>query len=1017
MSSTLAVPLKDQKEKANFLLEIAKTEKQLWALIHSKGLLRSDVRDLYHKVCLSYESFILSDQELIELQDVEYSLWKLHYKHIDEFRKRTKRSSANSESVTSVMAPSCADDKHVEGFKSFLLKATEFYKNLIVKIRSHYGLPQESSLYKRGGSAASVEPKKLQKCHFLCHRFLVCLGDLARYMEQYDKSGVQKHNWSVAATYYLEATTIWPDSGNPQNQLAVLATYVGDEFLALYHCVRSLAVKEPFPDAQNNLILLFERSRSSHLHTLLSEAQFDFLKPSERSDASVKSRSSRNISDCCLLKGEHDHSAEMNFWPLLIRTLSFFFLKSSLEDFPCAFASTMRELDMMMVLDDMKLRAMLESYQLMDSARTGPFRALQAVSIFIFVFHYLINSPEIKGSKDGKSKQHLEKIQLALTATFIFMGRLVDRCLKANLLDSCPLLPTVLVFVEWLVSILDEVEAYGVDDKTTSSISYFFDTFIDLLKQFNVSVGVLSHERAALWEDYELRGFAPLVQIHVSLDFSTNWDHIDSYESGIACRIQRIINAAMKIADRSNGSYKWIAYDSSGRKFYAKDTNVMPERPESGKVGSTSSDVNVKGVHSHIDEATKECRTQIANENESNHAMNGKAVVMEEEEVILFKPLTRYNSAPLYGLRNNAKDPASPKEMEENVPSDECLRRATSLLIAQNQAHGDASDFHSDISNFSRSKPFKQQEPFVKDTTAFSFSEVPVSAGPPSLSAWVLNRGILSSTEEGRSDMSRQGLSPIDEIATPSLSGLSIWQTVDSVSSSRSEASTNHYSPPPYSAPVPSAPLLPDDAAWYNGTQSSISEVKGSGYISKPGNFYDASRVSGYPNWSPDGELNYGSAIPGFMEKYPPPFRGMTSSEWLRQFRESRNLVRANNHVSPINFFAPGNPRNFPTPDASRFGLFDQYGVPSVSNPTVNTESSIVHPGFPLAYGVDDQRREKLFHGYQRPSPYGCGAVTELRDEPQPLLQYLKEREWLLQQDPTLRNPTIWENKTCKSNR
>lgn len=42
-------------------------------------------------------------------------------------------------------------------------------------------------------------------------------------------------------------------------QLAVLATYVGDEFLALYHCIRSLAVKEPFPDARDNLILLLER--------------------------------------------------------------------------------------------------------------------------------------------------------------------------------------------------------------------------------------------------------------------------------------------------------------------------------------------------------------------------------------------------------------------------------------------------------------------------------------------------------------------------------------------------------------------------------------------------------------------------------------------------------------------------------------------------------------------------------------------------------------------------------------
>ncbi|XWS12632.1 hypothetical protein CRYUN_Cryun37aG0106700 [Craigia yunnanensis] len=1002
MNSTLPVPLKDQKEKENFLLEIAITEKQLWALIHSKGLLHSDVWDLYHKVCLSYESFILNDHELIELQDVEYSLWKLHYKHIDEFRKRTKRSSANSESTTS-------DDKHIEGFNSFLLKATEFYKRLIVRIRSHYGLPEEPSLLKRRGTAASIEPTKLQKCHFLCHRFLVCLGDLARYTEQFEKSSVQKHNWSVAATYYLEAAIIWPDSGNPQNQLAVLATYVGDEFLALYHCVRSLAVKEPFPDAWNNLILLFERNRSCHLHSLSSVAHFDFLKPSERSNAQVKSQSSMNISDCCLSKGEHDRSAETNFWPLLIRTLSFFFLKSSLEDFPCAFASTMSVLDMMMALDDIKLRAMLEPYQLMDSARAGPFRALQAVSIFIFVFHNLINSPEIKGSKDGKHKQPLELIQLALTATFIFMGRLVYRCLKANLLDTCPLLPTVLVFVEWLVSMLDEVEAYGVDDKTKSSISYFFAAFIDLLKQLNDRVEVLSHERTALWEDYELRGFAPLAQIHISLNFSTNWDQIDSYESGIECRIKRIISAAMKIANRSNGSYKWITYDTSGRKFYAKDTNVMPERPESGKVQSTNSDVNVKGLHQHIYEATKECETQIASENLSNHAVDGKSVAMEDEEVILFKPLTRYNSAPLYGKINNAKDPASPNETEEAVPSDECLRRATSLLIAPNQAHGDTSDFHSDISNFRHSKPFKQQESFVKDTTTFSFSEVPISAGPPSLSAWVLNKGSLSSTEKGRSDVRRQGLSLFEAIATSSLSDLSIRETEDSVTSSRSEASTNHYSPPPYSAPVPSAPLLPDDAAWLNSTQSSFSEVKGSGYINYPEYFYDASRVSGYPNWSPDGQLNYGSAIPSLMDKYP-PFSGITSSEWLRQYRESRNLDWANNHVRPINYYAPGNPRNFPTPDASRFGLFDQFGVPCVSNPTIYTESSRLHPGFPLVYGVEELRREKQFHGYQRPSPYGCAAVTELRDEPQPLLQYLKEKEWLLQQDPTLRNPTYMGN-------
>ncbi|WJZ98894.1 hypothetical protein VitviT2T_017385 [Vitis vinifera] len=39
---------------------------------------------------------------------------------------------------------------------------------------------------------------------------------------------------------------------------------VGDEFFALYHCVRSLVVKEPFPDSWENLYLLLEKNRLSN---------------------------------------------------------------------------------------------------------------------------------------------------------------------------------------------------------------------------------------------------------------------------------------------------------------------------------------------------------------------------------------------------------------------------------------------------------------------------------------------------------------------------------------------------------------------------------------------------------------------------------------------------------------------------------------------------------------------------------------------------------------------------------
>lgn len=259
MTSTSPIRLKDHKEKQIFLSEViflelhllviiqflqvsfhwhhhftwllkllcfqvGNSEKQLWALIYSKGLLHSDVQDLYRKVRSSYEEIILSDREEVEFQDVEYSLWKLHYKHIDEFRKTMKKSSGNGESIKLVTTQNVgnvqrSDNKGIAGFTSFLSEATEFYQNLVVKIGKCYRLPEDTLFNKKSGSFTSVEPKKMQKCQFLCHRFLVCLGDLARYKEQYEKPDDQNHNWSVAASHYLEATMIWPDSGNPQNQV------------------------------------------------------------------------------------------------------------------------------------------------------------------------------------------------------------------------------------------------------------------------------------------------------------------------------------------------------------------------------------------------------------------------------------------------------------------------------------------------------------------------------------------------------------------------------------------------------------------------------------------------------------------------------------------------------------------------------------------------------------------------------------------------------------------------------
>lgn len=43
------------------------------------------------------------------------------------------------------------------------------------------------------------------------------------------------------------------------SQLAIIASYSGDEFAATYRYFRSLAVENPFTTARDNLILTFEK--------------------------------------------------------------------------------------------------------------------------------------------------------------------------------------------------------------------------------------------------------------------------------------------------------------------------------------------------------------------------------------------------------------------------------------------------------------------------------------------------------------------------------------------------------------------------------------------------------------------------------------------------------------------------------------------------------------------------------------------------------------------------------------
>ncbi|KAK1424737.1 hypothetical protein QVD17_20075 [Tagetes erecta] len=848
MNGNVPATRRDHKEKQTSFLEVVNIEKILWATIQHKGILNPEVQDLYRKARSCYEKIILNDYQTVDLQELEYSLWKLHYKHIDEYRKKIKKISTSAESPNNL-------NSHVDGFKLFLSEVAEFYKDLVTKFRR------------------VSEPALLQKCHYVCHRFLVCLGDVSRYTELCKKPDVQK--WAVAATYYLEASTVWPYSGNPQNQLALLATYIGDDFLALYHCIRSLAVKEPFPDARDNIMLLFEKNKSSQLQSLSTDAHIDFTKPLKRLSSQIKSHSSIDSTNVNKLRAnEHVAPVKTDLWPLFVRMISFFLVKPSFEDLPHTFASTMKELESLLALNDIELNSSLEPYEPFDSSRKGPYRAIQAVTILIFVIHSLVKTPEVKELKGKEDEQIFTCTTWAWTCTFSFMGHIIQRCISSNNQETfCSLLPAVLVFLEWYVGFLDYEEACGKDEKVFNAKSYFFGALVDLLSGFDFKeLETVKESQTALWEDHELRGFEPVSQSNNLLDFSNK--NQSKFENGNSIRIARIRHASIKIAERfKDSSQNPIFYDQLARKFSAsKDSEKIPKK----------------------------------NDRE-----------MEEEEVILFKPLTRYNSEPIQTSNDTPVD--------QTETTEEGLRRSSSLFSAQNGSNG------------------------LQDS---SKRGQPYSAGPPSLSGWVLNRESSNLEIEKKSrNPNKQELAPISEIVSSSLADMSI----------SSEAS--------YVAPIPSAPLLPEDH----------------GILGAP----PVSRLLQ--------PMDFSSGVPGFVDAYRPPMFGLSSSEWLYRYNNNLSLEPNSNHHLPVlgnNY--PGNLGNFHGYDGGpRFDLIDKWGNPLLTNRMV--------------YFENPNPRDKLLFGYERPNVGGSGGGgggvggSELRIEQAPHLQQLKEREWQLQYDSAFR--------------
>lgn len=348
------------------------------------------------------------------------------------------------------------------------------------------------------------------RCRQSLHRCLVFLGDLARYRELHSQRA--KKNFSAAEGFYLKALALLPENGNPHNQLAVLATYVEAETVAVYRYCRSLLIAQPFATAEENLALLFERSRQRPLAA----------PPSSKNPATA----SVTVSS----PGKDKAASLKSFLHRLTRLHGLLF--SIVTKQSQASTSYPREMETMLFLDFAAL---------LRAGIVGDALLLKIVVTNIFC---VVRASKAASSNSNNTVAMEHALRLAMETLSCVFKLLLENDLSSQKsyaavasagnaskpLDASPalrLLGPVVVFCEYLQcnpSVLEQLEA--LHDQQGGLVA-FGQTFVDQLVTFlnhnkiKALYRPLVHQQSStakqqqLWlkENIEMRGFAPLASL------------------------------------------------------------------------------------------------------------------------------------------------------------------------------------------------------------------------------------------------------------------------------------------------------------------------------------------------------------------------------------------------------------------------------------------------------------------------------------------------------------------------
>ncbi|CAL9063155.1 unnamed protein product [Musa banksii] len=610
----------------------------------------------------NYETMILEDHDFSEKHDIEFVLWQLHYRRIEEFRQHINAAvsaGSNASSGGKVLVRPDKIKKLRSVFRSFLTEATGFYHDLILKIRAKYGLPL--SYFNEGIETEIVltkDEKKsadMKKGLMSCHRCLIYLGDLARYKGLYGEGDSVSCDYAAASSYYMQASSLCPFSGNPHHQLAILASYLGDDLLAVYRYFRSLAVEIPFSTARDNLIIAFEKNRQSYS-----------LLPSNTKTASgrrLPARSAgrgRGRSDTKLLPKDSkiettstkDEELTMSqvfkaFATRFVRLHGILFTRTSLETFGEVFSSVIKDLNVLL------------SSGPEDVLNFGPATTENALTILRLVAILIFTVHNVERESENQTLQRTVLLQHAFTSAFEFVGYILKRCIALHDAASSCLLPAILIFIEWLASHPDVATGFDVEEKQAGARSFFWTQFVPFMNKLietrlasvdgegneTCFLNMSSYDegetgnRLALWEDFELRGFVPLVPAQLILDFSKKHAYMnDGGRKDKVSRVERILAAGRALTNIVSVDQQRIYIDPSLKKFVIGTEPPVFEGPmdstflyplDSAVVKQEIQFENVSGA------ALQTSNLGVSQTNAELY-MGGE----EEEEEIVFKPTT-----------------------------------------------------------------------------------------------------------------------------------------------------------------------------------------------------------------------------------------------------------------------------------------------------------------------------------------------------------------------------------------